>query len=325
MARRLSLDDKLAGIRALRSQPLSDQHAVELQRALQDRSNLVVATAAAVVADLNLSRLAAELAAAFGRFMVNPEKDDKLCRAKIAIIQALDRLEHSDPDLFRQAARHVQFEPVWNGKVDAAAPLRSAAIVAIARIGTARDLPLLVDLLTDPERDVRSAAAQALACFGTEAAGMVLRLKSRIGDADPDVLSECLSGLLSVDPRENLPLVAEFLKVEDPACCEAAALALGKSRLAEALEPLKSCWDRCTSADLGDRILLAISMLRQPAAVDYLLERVASEPPPVASSALAALRIHSHDPRLRERIGGVVKERAIRALQEVFDRDFIEG
>ncbi len=63
-------------------------------------------------------------------------------------------------------------------------------------------------------------------------------------------------------------------------------------------------------------------MLRQPAAIDYLVELVASEPVTVAGSALGALKIHSHDPRLRERIAGVVKQRAIRGLQDQFERDF---
>ncbi len=118
------------------AQPASDEHAAELQRALKDRSNLVVAAAAAVVGERKLNALAGELTAAFERFLVNPEKDDKLCRAKIAIIQALDRLEHLEPEIFYKAARHVQFEPVWNGQVDSAVPLRSAGLVAIARIGT---------------------------------------------------------------------------------------------------------------------------------------------------------------------------------------------
>ena len=43
---------------------------------------------------------AADLEAAFERFLVEPLKSDKLCRAKIAIVQGLDKLEHERPDLF---------------------------------------------------------------------------------------------------------------------------------------------------------------------------------------------------------------------------------
>ena len=38
----------------------------------------------------------------------------------------------------------------------------------------------------------------------------MLRLKARLGDAEADVLSECLSGLLTIGPEENLAFVCEF-------------------------------------------------------------------------------------------------------------------
>ena len=131
--------------------------------------------------------------------------------------------------------------------------------------------------MVDPAKDVRIAAAQAMGYVGTEAAGLLLRLKARIGDRDPEVLSECLSGLLTVNPAENLAFVAEFLEPGNAARCEAAALALGKSRLPDALDPLKACWPRCVSAELREQVLLAIAMMRLPAAIDYLMELVASD------------------------------------------------
>ena len=63
----------------------------------------------------------------------------------------------------------------------------------------------------------------ALGAVGSEAAGLVLRLKVRLGDKDPDVFSECLGGLLAVDATANLSIVTEFLDPTDPASCEAAA------------------------------------------------------------------------------------------------------
>ncbi len=169
---------------------------------------------------------------------------------------------------------------------------------------------------------MRIAAAQALGCFGTESAALVLRFKARTGDADPEVLSECFSALLTIDPSENLPFAAEFLDSAGPARCEAAVLALGKSRLPGAFEALKSCWTRRAYPELDDQVLLAIAMLRLPAAIEYLLERVASDSERFAAAALTALRIHSHDPKLRQRVAGLVKQRGSRSLQERFDRDF---
>jgi hypothetical protein len=322
MATRLSLEDKLAALRKLRAQTLSPEQKAELRKSIGDRSNLVVAAAAAIAGENILDELASDLEAAFERFLVNPLKDDKLCRAKVAIVQALDKMEHQRSDVFLKAARHVQLEPVWGGSEDSAGPLRAAAIIGLARIEVSSSLPLLVDAMVDPERDVRIAAAMALGYVGTEAAGLLLRLKARIGDRDTEVLSECLSGLLTVNPKENLPIVSEFLDPLDPPRCEAAALALGKSLLQDALDPLKACWQECVTSGLREHVLLTIAMLRFPAAIDYLLELVASEPEPVAASSMAALKIHNYDPRLRERLLQVVQKKGSRTLQLVFDRDF---
>ena len=322
MAIRLSLEEKLAAIRRLREQPASSEQTAELRRSLGDRSNLVVAAAAAVVSAQGLVELSVDLEAAFDRFLVNPLKDDKLCRAKLAVIQALDKLEHDRPEVFRTAARHVQFEPVWGGQEDSAAPLRAAALFALARIGGSGDLPLLVDSQTDPEKDVRIAAAQALASFGNEAVALLLRLKARMGDREPEVLCECLAGLLTIDPKENFPFVSGFLEIGDPAKCEAAVLALGKSRLPEAFEALKSCGKRAISTGLREQVLLAISMLRLPTAIEYLFELVASDSEDDAIAALFALKIHNYDPRLRQRIAELVQKKGSRTLQARFDRDF---
>ena len=216
----------------------------------------------------------------------------------------------------------MQFEPVWGGEEDSAAPLRAAAVFALARIGASEDLPLLVDTMTDPEKDVRIASAQALACFGNEAVGLLLRFKARIGDREPEVLSECLSGLLTINPTENFPFVSDFLDIGDPAKCEAAVLALGKSRLPEAFEALKSCWRRSVFPGLREQVLLAIAMLRLPQAIDYLLELVASDSETDAISALFALKIHNYDPRLRLRIAELIQKKGSHALQARFDRDF---
>jgi HEAT repeat protein len=322
MATRSSLDDKLAALRELRGRALTPEQKGELRKRVGDRSNLVVAAAAVIVGESALVELSKDLEVAYGRFLINPLKNDKLCRAKLAIAQALDRMESQQTDLFRRAARYVQIEPVWGGSEDSAPPLRAAAIVALARIEGTDSLPLLVDALADPAKEVRIAAASALGAVGTERAGLVLRLKARLGDRDPDVLSECLAGLLLVDPKEYLSFVADFLEPSNPATCEAAAMALGRSRLPEALEPLKACWPRCHSLELRQQVILAIAILRRPSATDYLMELVAAEEEPTAITALSVLRIYKGDSRLRERIEKLVHERGIAKLRACFDHEF---
>ena len=323
MAGRESLDDKLAAIRELRGQTLLPEQIAQLRKRIGDKSNLVVAAAAAIAGENTLAELAKDLEAAFDRFLVNPLKDDKLCRAKIAVVDALDRMEHQIPDVFLKAARHVQFEPVWGGSEDSAPPLRAAAVIALARAEGTHSLPVLVDALADPAKDVRIAAAVALGAVGSESAGLLLRFKVRIGDKDPDVFSECLLGLLTVDPKENLPIVSGFLDPGNAASCEAAALALGKSRLAEALDPLKECLERSHSREMRQHILLAVAILRRPAAIDYLIELVSTEPEPNAVEALSALGIYKDDPRLRARVEGIAKGRGSRPIQSAFDREFV--
>lgn len=322
MAKRQSLDDKLAAVRRLSDQDPSPELMAELRKALSDRSNLVVAAAATIVGDRRLAELAAPLEAAFPRFMDDPEKTDKLCRAKLAIIQALDKMEHGGEEIFLQAARHVQLEPVWGGSEDTAAPLRAAALIALARLDTPGLLLLLVDSLADPEKDLRMAAAQALGYQGSKAASLLLRLKVRLGDREPDVLSECFSGLLSCDLDENLPIVRESLESDDHPLCEAAMLALGRTKSPRAFEVLKARWESHLPFDLRETLLLALAMLRLQTAADFLIELLASGQEKEALMALSALKIHSHDPRTRQRIADVVQERNVAAIRTRFERDF---
>jgi hypothetical protein len=325
MAARASLDDKLAALRELRGRVLTAEQIAEVRKRIGDRSNLVVAAAAAIAGANALVELSKDLEAAFDRFLVDPVKNNKLCRAKIAILQALDRMEHEDTDVFFRAARHVQPEPVWGGVEDSAPPLRAAAVVALARAEGSRALSMLADALADPAKDVRIAAASALGAIGTEGAGLLLRLKVRIGDRDPDVLSECLGGLLAADPGGNLALVTDLLDPSDPDSCEAAAVALGRSRLPEALDLLRKCFEQCCSPELRQQTLLAIAILRRPAATDYLIGLVASEEEPTAIAALTALRIFESDLRLRERVAALVRDRGSPNLRECFERDFVPG
>lgn len=322
MAARLSLEDKLAAIRGLRGQEVSPEQIAELRKYLADRSNFVVAAAAAIVGERGVSTLAGDLEAAYDRFLANPLKDDKLCRAKLAVVQALDRLEHLRTDVFERAATYQQHEPVFGGSEDTATTLRGAALIALARIEGTGALPALVDALIDPARDVRIAAAMAIGGVGGESAGLILRLKARVGDRDPDVLSECLAGLLTVNPRENLGVVCGFLDPRDEVRCEAAALALGKSRLPDALAPLAECWRRAAFLDVGPQVLLSIAMLRQPTAMDYLVGLVASESEKEALAALTALKMYSYDTKLRERLAEVVRQTGSRTIQARFERDF---
>ncbi len=319
MGKRLSLDDKLSAIRHLRDLEPSSDVTAALRLALGDKSNLVVAAAADIASDSRYAGLCGDLHAAFSRFMVDPDSTDKLCRAKIAIVQALDKREHDGVDLFLGAVNHVQFEPVWGGQEDTAAPLRTAAVFALARLGYRGLLPLLADALVDRCKEVRLAAAQALGDQGTEAAVLLLRLKTRIGDKEPDVVSECLLGLLKAAPQPSLPLVTQFLDSSESAMSEAAMLALARSRIPEAFDLLRSHWQN-HQVSSNETIYVAMAMLRLPAANEFLLELVANGSERSALAALSALLIYRYDPSLRRQIANAVQRSRNRSLKVKFEQ-----
>jgi hypothetical protein len=320
MGKRLSVDDRLSAIRLLRDQQPSSSVSAELRSALRDKSNLVVAAAAAIAGDQKHTDLQSDLEAAFDRFLVDPVKNDKLCRAKIAIIQSLDKLGHEREELFLRAATHVQLEPVWGGSEDTAAPLRSFAILALARINYHGLLSVLVDSLTDLHKDVRIAAAQALGYHGSEAASLLLRLKALIGDKESEVLWECLCSLLTIESSENVTFVSRCLDSGDPAKCEAAIIALGRSRVPAAFDLLRASWQR-HPLGLDEEILLAMAMLRSPASTEFLLEIIAAGQERAAHDALAALLIHRYDPSLRQRIAEAVAKNGNGTLMANFLRE----
>jgi HEAT repeat protein len=320
MGKRLSVDDRLSSIRRLRDEQPSAAVLAELRSALHDKSNLIVAAAAAIVGDQKHADLHADLEAAFQRFLIDPVKNDKLCRAKIAIVQSLENLGHEPADLFLRAAGHVQLEPVWGGTEDTGAPLRALAILALARLDYHGLLPLLVDSLADSHKDVRIAAAQALGYHGSEAASLLLRLKALMGDKESEVIWECLSCLLTMESSENISFVSRFLDSGDIAKCEAAIIALGRSRVPAAFDLLNACWQR-HPIGLDDEVLLAMAMLRLPASTEFLLEIVATGQDRAAHAAMSALLIHRYDPSLRQRIAVAVKKNGSGSLLASFLRE----
>ncbi len=318
MAKSRGVDAKLSRLSAMRREATAPPFVAELRKAINDSSNLVVAAAAALAGERNLPVLAADLETAFTRFLVDPVETDKVCRAKSAIIVALNQFEHAKEEIYLTGIRHVQKEPAWGDPVDTASALRGDCAFALARIGHRDVLLLLADLLGDKERIAREAAAQALGATGLAAAIPLLRFKARAGDAEATVVGECLKALMTLSPRESLPFVGEFLQASDEAIQEEAAFALGESRLPAALPLLRDRAKRDRSGSLDEALYLAISLLRLPEAIDFLLSVVADASAATASAALVALAIHRHTDSTRSRVAAVVAARGDQALHAKF-------
>jgi len=317
-------EEKLTALRALRAQDVSPAIVADVRKALRDASNLVVAEAAEIVAAKHLAELVPDLVAAFDRFMIDPEETDKVCRAKTAITETLQKLEYSDADVFLHGIRHVQKEPAWGKPVDTAVNLRANSAFALARIGYADLVVLLADLLLDEEKVPRVAAAQALGASGRLAAVPLLRFKARIGDEETEVTAACLTALLSLAPAESVSFVGGFLRHSDDAVQEAAAFALADSRRPETFPLLKNAFPQVRSRELQEIFLLAISMLRLPAAIDFFIEVVTDDDQAAALAALSALAIHRHNERTKARIADAVAKADDRTLREFFDAKYRE-
>src|SRR5216684_8176478 len=205
-------DAKLARLHAMRNQPAASETTLELRRYLADASSLIVAEAAKIIKDQAVHELVGDLVAAFDRLMTDPEESDKQCRAKIEIVDALNQLEHAEPDVFLRGLTHCQNPRFGEPGQDAAGALRAFCAFGLARIGHPGVVLLLTELLLDSDDTARAGAARALGGTGSLAAVPLLRYKVRTGDRLVDVIGECLASLLTLSFEESLSFVARYLQ-----------------------------------------------------------------------------------------------------------------
>lgn len=322
MARGRALEATLARLEAARAEPHGAASLALLRQVLGGASSHAAAQAAAIAAAHELEVLVPDLAAAFARLCEEPVRRDPGCAAKTAIAEALYRIGAPEVGVYLRGVRHVQLEPVYGGKADTAVQLRGTCGLALVRVHHPDYLLVLAELLADREAPARRLAAQALGYSENPAAQPLLRLKALLGDEEPQVLSECLLALLAVAPEASLEFVAGFLRRQPPEAAEAAALALGGSRLAGALPLLRDWWENTFDPTLRRSALLAIAMLKRDEALAYLLEHVAESAAQHARAAIEALALYRHDPRLRAQVEAAVARRSDQAVRADFDAAF---
>ncbi|MCG6862284.1 MAG: hypothetical protein LJE70_13565 [Chromatiaceae bacterium] len=291
------------------------------RKALGDRHHLLVARGAEQCAERLLYDLEPSLLQAYARLLENPAKKDPSCAAKGAIARALVSLDSQDSGFFIAGMKYRQLEPVWGGTVDTAVDLRCSCAMGLVGTTHPRALIELVFLLHDPEPHARSGAARAIACTEPLPAEAVLRSKALAGDPEPEVVGDCLSGLLQLEADEAPAFVAGFLDNPHPAIRELAALALGESRLDIALEILRARWEEQPLKRDSDRVLLrAAALHRSEAAFDWLCAVAADGDKTSARLVVQELAVYRVNDGLRERLTEVVAERGDGVLQETFER-----
>ena len=306
MASRRSVEDRLADLSALRSAPTTEEAVGELQRALNSKVNHVVARAAEIVGEFMLTELEPDLVDAFNRFMNNAAKIDPGCAAKTAVAEALYRMEANQPDLLLEGIGHIQLEPVYGGQEDTAATLRGICALGLVQIDYPNVMILLAHLLADPEGEARISAARAIGHSGQTQGIPLLRFKALSGDSNPQVLCECFSSLIALDPDPSLAFVAGFLQSDSRVFQEAAAVALGESQLVQALPFLETAWEDAMDAELRRTFLLGIALLRQERAIDFLLKLVAEGGQTRSREAVEALAVYREDSSIWARVEEVL-------------------
>jgi hypothetical protein len=238
-----TFDAELATIEALRN--LSPEAAEsELARALTQRSNLLVAKAAAIALHHRLTGLTPNLVAEFPRFLQDPAKADPQCWAKNAIAKTLAAFEYQDSGFFLTGMHHIQLEPVWGGSVDTAGTLRGTCALALVQcrdLNSHRVLTHLTPLFADKELSVRVNAVRAVEQVGTDSAALLLRLRAELASDDPELLGACYSGVLALEGPGAIPWTAQFLASEDDSAAEA-AMAISQTHTPEAFLILRTAF-----------------------------------------------------------------------------------
>jgi HEAT repeat protein len=292
-----------------------------LRTGLESKSQALVVQAAELVARLELNELSADLRAAYDRFSGEGMSADKHCRAKTAIVQALHRLKSDAIAVFLEGMCCYWPERPWGQSRDEAVALRVASAIAYAEMGPQTELDPLVDLLMDPVSDVRMTAVRAIVALGGPRSCLLLRFKTLIGDDDANVIEECFAGLLDCDKERYLPFVAKYLDGGSSRVRVAAALSLGRTRDAKALDYLAARWRRGADRDFQRDLLISVALLRNEPAIAFLLALLDSDAN-TAHDALLALSHLQVVPQVRERVEAAVKRLGSESLREVFDRHF---
>ena len=292
-----SVDDQLARLEAIRSQPPSDESTELLRKSIESKANVVAAKAATIAASLKASAFESALVTAFTRFV---DGNDKGCLAKTAIVKALAALEADAEDVFLKGARHVQMEPTWGGSSDVAVELRCESVAALVRSNSRQMWDPLVRLLADPDPQARCVAVRALAATGHDHAKWLIQHKLLIGDREPNVLAECFTAAVAL--TRSIDLVIPFLDSRDEGLREAAVLAIGESRLPQACELLVR--RSATTYDAEERRLLylAIAMTRQPQGIDHLISLLPDSKQKSADAIVEALAMYRSDPAIRGKV-----------------------
>lgn len=312
--------ERIAALDAVLEDPESKTSRRRIRDALTKKTALVVARAAELALELRWSDLSSDLRTAFFRILEAGWQADRGCRAKQAIVEALDGLDAREHDVFITGVRHVQLEPAWGDPVDTAVGLRGISAVALVN-SRYYDAPnLLAVLLADREHRARASAAAALGAIDPMRAVPLLRHKAVCGDPELEVTTEVFTALLQLEEEPSVDFIVGFLHSNKAGVAEAAALSLGRSRLDQSLTALERWVASLPTGHATRKVAyVAIATHRSPSSQDCLCTAIENAELEDALFALEALTIYRHDRALMKRVEGMVKSRNHRQLLRMFE------
>jgi hypothetical protein len=321
--------EAMARLAALRNVDDLAALASGLDALLANKSSYVVARAAELVGERRVRGTLARIVETLDRMLRTPSIKDPGCAARFALAKAAVDLEagYEAEEVMEIGVRHECWESIWGGSGDVAVSVRGTCAIGLAAMGSRLALRCATELLAEPDKKgprervswpARQDAARALTMIGSDGAAAVLRFKALSGDPEPNVLSECLLGVIAIEGDAGLELAEGFLSgggknaragMEVERQAEAALLAIGGSRRPAAFELLRRHERLFLHTASMTTFFNAIAMTRQEAAIGYLLKHVSEGSKDQSKVAAAALEPMRLLPSVGERLRSALAER----------------
>ena len=318
MVTRDPVQEAFEQIASCENNPSSRESLEILLRILKGKSSFAVARAAKMAGKNALQELVPEMESAFFRLLEKPLKSDKGCEAKKAIVEALDLLECDNIRLFETGIKYSQIEPEYGGPVDKAASLRGRSAAALVRLKHENIFLELANLLFDPWKEARSGAIQAAVYANSSESELLLRMKVLGGDEDPDIVGQCLTGLMSIAPEKSVDFVGGFLASEVSVVFQDAALALAESHSPEAFEYLLKSWEIECNQDRKASLMLPLVISREERGFEIVLDALLNGGLLQAQAAAKALQLCASEKKRNSIIQEALEKRGDEKLADIF-------
>jgi HEAT repeat protein len=183
-------------------------------------------------------------------------------------------------------------------------------------LSNAELLDLLIESLVDTDLTVRTEAARAIGHVGGAGAGHILKLRLLVAKEEPEVMGAVFAGLLAIDPRSAIPLVARSLDESEEIAAEA-ALALAATHTRAALDALLARRRKPNGPWLVSVLDNAIALTRLPEGMRFLLDLIAQDDR-TANSAIEAISRVNTSAEVREQVQAAIAESGNDRLESLF-------